>query len=184
MAIVRKWIERLFSVSKESAKLTPVESSHHVTGVGIAEKEQGDRYLTSGDFAAAAQCYRRAIEIDQHYAKAHCNLGFALKEQGLLKEAERCFTQALLLDPTLVDAHYLLGVLRQADDQLDAALAHYRKALELAPDFENAYLDACLLLAQQKRMGEATQLMQAGIRQNPTYANLHFYLGNIHNELE
>ena len=181
--MVRKWIERIFSPARQSEKSSPT-LQHNAVRSSLTEKDQGDAFMRGGDFTAAADCYRRALELNPNNAKAHNNLGFVQKELGQLTDAERCFTFALSIDPTIADAHYGLGVVCQSAGQFEAALKHFFQALELASDFESAYLDACLLLILQGRTVEATQLMQNGIRQNPTYANLHFYLANIYNELE
>jgi protein O-GlcNAc transferase len=62
-----------------------------------------------------------------------CNLGVALRRQGLPSEAERLQRRALALDPGRVDAYANLG--RALNDQgcFGEAVAAYRRALELEP---------------------------------------------------
>jgi tetratricopeptide (TPR) repeat protein len=188
---MRKWIRQFFSstVKTENPPLSTaapdtVIASQVMVDTSIEEKARGDQYLHSGDLAAAAQSYLRAIEINSNNAKAHSNLGFVRREQGQSQDAERCFNRALAIDPAIADTHYMLGGICQADGRLDAALTHFCRALDIAPDFENAYLDACNLLVQRGQLEEARQLIVDGVRKNPSYANLHFYLGNLHHELK
>jgi tetratricopeptide (TPR) repeat protein len=167
----------LVSAQSEVSMSSPVR-----IGESIKDKEQGDALLRIGDFVAAEQCYRRAITKNPDHAKAHNNLGFALREQGLFQEAEHCLLQALAIDPSIADAYYMLGTLCQADERLEAACAHLRKVLELDSYFEFAYIDLCKLLFQLGQLEEAKQIINEGISHIPTNPNLHFYLGNIYHE--
>ena len=80
----------------------------------------------------AIAAYRKAIELDPKYARAHCNLGNALRKQGKLDEAiaasarpsnstRRCAV------PTTTSASLC------TKKKLDEAIAAYRKAIELDP---------------------------------------------------
>ncbi|HSY29215.1 MAG TPA: tetratricopeptide repeat protein, partial [Burkholderiaceae bacterium] len=145
-------------------------------------KEQGDVHLRNGDFTAAAQSYRLAIAINPDYAKAHSNLGFALKELGSLEDAELSLKCALALDPGIADAYYILGSLSQMQGKSDAAMGYFRRALERDPDFEIVYVDLFHLLLQQGSVAEAKRLVMKGIELNPGHVDLHFFLGNLYHE--
>jgi tetratricopeptide (TPR) repeat protein len=183
------WIKQYFSASEKAVgpaefPMPPITVAAPAPDAteSVKHKEQGDVHLRNGNFTAAAQCYRQAISLDPGFAKAHRNLGFALKEQGQYADAQHCLARALALDPSFADAHYMLAALSQADNKPDAASLHFRKALELAPDFKIVYRDLCYLLFQSGRMEEAKQVIVKGIALNPAYAELHYYLGNLHNE--
>ena len=55
--------------------------------------------LADWDWAGAEAEWRRALELDPAYAKAHYNLGSALAAEGRAAEAERHFRRAVELDP-------------------------------------------------------------------------------------
>jgi cytochrome c-type biogenesis protein CcmH/NrfG len=55
--------------------------------------------------AKRVAAYRQAIDIKPGYAKAHLNLGNALKDQGSLDEAVAAYCQAIRIKPDLAEAH-------------------------------------------------------------------------------
>jgi len=187
---MRKWIKQFFSSPEKSEQIpnTPHNAMNadaalqplDQIGASAKYKAEGDSHLHGGDFAAAVHCYRQAIALDPDNAKALCNLGFALKEQGQFDAAAQVVTRALAIDATIVDAQYLMGVLSQATGKPDEALAHFHKTLELAPDFEIAYCDLCFLLFQLGRLEEARHVVMQGVVHIADSADLHFYLGNLY----
>ena len=187
---MRKWIKQFFSSPEKSEQIpnTPHNTMNadaalqplDQIGASAKYKAEGDSHLHGGDFAAAVHCYRQAIALDPDNAKALCNLGFALKEQGQFDAAAQVVTRALAIDATIVDAQYLMGVLSQATGKPDEALAHFHKTLELAPDFEIAYCDLCFLLFQLGRLEEARHVVMQGVVHIADSADLHFYLGNLY----
>jgi len=148
----------------------------------VDAKEAGDLHLRNGKFAAAAQCYRSAIAIHPDDAKAHVNLGFALIEQGLHEEAEVNLKRALELDIALADAHYMLGRLARILGHTDTAILRFSSALEHAPDLEVAYLELIDVLFRHGQEKAATQLVTKAISLNPTFADLHYCMGNLYYE--
>ena len=158
---------------KPPTQLDPAEES-------ATYKKQGDAHLGKGSLEEAKACYQHAIALDPNYAKAHSNLGFVLKEQGIHDEAEQCLKTALSIDPNIADAHYMLGTISQLQGKLEDAIHHFRKALELDSDLEFAYRDLCYVLFQQGKIEEAKQVITKGIALHPGLPDFHFYLGNLH----
>jgi predicted TPR repeat methyltransferase len=103
-----------------------------------------------GRFEEAASAYRKALELDPHYAPAHHNLGEILQRRGDLEGARRCFTSALQFDPNLTQARLSLGNVLTDLGQFPAAVSHYRQALAVA---ENPAARLSLGVALQ-RMGD------------------------------
>jgi tetratricopeptide (TPR) repeat protein len=147
-------------------------------------KEHGDVLMREGDFEGAAKCYREAIDTNPDFAKAHSNLGFALKEKGQFKEAEHELLRALELDPAIADAHYLLGTIYQASENTDAADVRFRTALGLDPENEFFRLDLSRFLFGQGKLDDARRILADGVARNPASAPMHYYLGNIYYELD
>ncbi len=142
-------------------------------------KAEGDAFLASGDFAAAAQRYRAAIALDAKMASAYVNFAFALKELGQDNEAIGAATQAVALDPLLADAHYLLASIAAARGALPEAENRYRAALAAAPAFEAACLELCMLLVRQGRADDAQRVAESGLSAAPDCVGLHLCLGNL-----
>ena len=55
---------------------------------------------------------KKAIKLKSDFAIAHYNLGFILKDQGRLKEAETYTNKALEVDPQLTDAYLSLSTIQ------------------------------------------------------------------------
>lgn len=78
----------------------------------VLEKRNGPDSVS-----AARDCFRRAIEIDPHFADAHFNLGVSYVKQGDLKRGAAEFETVLSIDPR----HPLAGeFLRQTRELIEA----------------------------------------------------------------
>lgn len=96
----------------------------------------------------AERHFRRAIDLDPTYARAHAELGtlFAVRFENdwtVLQQADRekalfYAERAVALDPELWMAHYALGRLHSVLSNLDAAEEHLQRAMSLQPDNEDA----------------------------------------------
>jgi len=136
--------------------------------------------LARKDLCGAETCYRQAVALDPQDALAHVNLAFVLLQQQRHDETLAELTSALAIDPGNADAHYLLGGLRERHFDLARAAVHFQRAFELNPEFELACRDACRVLFQLGQTASARNLIAAGLALNPTFAEFHFYEGNLH----
>lgn len=93
----------------------------------------------------AADCYRRAIELDPSFADAHCNLGSVFFNRGRRDAAREAFERAIEAVPRHVEAHLNLGTLHEEDGADERALAHYRQALESDPLFPDVHVSMALI---------------------------------------
>src|SRR5436190_19538337 len=64
---------------------------------------------------------------------AYCNLANALKEKGLVAEAEECYNTALKLCPTHADSLNNLANIKREQGFIEEATKLYMKALEVRP---------------------------------------------------
>ncbi len=143
-------------------------------------RDHGNALLSRGDLHGAESSYRTAISMDPLDALAHVNLGFVLGQQRRHEDALAVLNTGLNLDPNSADCHYLLGGLHEELLDFASAAQDYRRALELRPDFALACRDACRVLFHLARMTEASDVLATGLALNPTFADLHFYQGNLH----
>ena len=60
----------------------------------------GNKASSARQWSTAA----RALELQPDFAKAHNNLGNALRDLGQLDDSEAAYRRALKLDPTFVEA--------------------------------------------------------------------------------
>ena len=82
-------------------------------------------------FDDAESRYRRAVELDPDFAKAHNNLGVLLEFRGCDAEAADCYRRAAAVDPALPQPRVNFGNLLRRTGDLDAAVENYRVALAL-----------------------------------------------------
>jgi Flp pilus assembly protein TadD len=117
----------------------------------------------AGDFAAAEQSYRSAIERAPKLAYLHNNLGYNLLLQQKPAEAVAEFEEALRIDPHSQFAHNNLGLALLAkwtsDTQPKEALLHWQSVSGPA----TAHNNLATVLIQQGRYPEARQELQIAL---------------------
>ena len=95
----------------------PIPSLAGSADVGKQKTEAAFReYLKSGNFlagegryAAAAESYRNAIEVNPRSAEAYSLLGSALDQAGNPREAEEALRKAVSLKPNFAEGYFHLG---------------------------------------------------------------------------
>ena len=113
----------------------------------IGYEVSGADALDHGDWKAAAESFRKGIEVAPKEASLHHKLGTALALQGDGRGAIDEFERAIALDPTFAKAHYSLGLILAATGQTPAAIQHFQAALKSQP----GYVEARLQLAHTLR---------------------------------
>ena len=106
----------------------------------------------------AAECYRRAIELDRSFADALCNLGSLLFNRGRRDEARRHFERTVEVAPRHVEGHLNLGTLCEEDGADERALWHYRQALESDPGFPDIHVSIALIYEKLELLREGTEI--------------------------
>lgn len=113
---------------------------------------RGVRALDRGDWNAAADGFRKALELEPDNPSVKQRLGTVLYLQDDHEGARRAFEEALALSPTHPPSHYSLGVMLETSGQYLEALEHYRAAVRHDP----AYVEARVRLASLIRRGGQT----------------------------
>ena len=132
---------------------------------------QGRQLYDAGQFEAAADAFRRALDASPASAAARGNLGLALAQLGKLDEAvdnlQRAFRDApedIAIRSTLVR-----GLLRLS--RYDDAIAVLRQVTTIDPDNEETIVSLAILLSNRARFGEAIGVLdQAQKRRGGTSA--------------
>ena len=60
---------------------------------------------------------KKAISLNPKYANAYYNLGFILKDQGRLQDAELFHQKTLEIDPHFTDAYLSLSTMQASDKE-------------------------------------------------------------------
>ena len=86
----------------------------------------------------AIKHFRRALEINRTYAKAHYNLGLTLLNRKKPTQAIRHFRRAWRERPHMAQAPYRIGLARIEQGNPEDAAKHFRWALKINPQFAEA----------------------------------------------
>jgi tetratricopeptide (TPR) repeat protein len=86
----------------------------------------------------AVNLYRKAVEIDPHYANALFNLGILYLEQNDLDKAYQHFNLITKQSVTFYRAYYYRGFIEEKRGNKDAAIADFKQALEFRSDYDKA----------------------------------------------
>jgi len=95
------------------------------------------------DWSGAEKEYKRAIELDPNYARAHSSYAYYLivvNEKGWFEKAMAEFKRALELDPASLVINTSLGWFYTVAGLHDQAIAQLRKTLEMDPSYSRARL--------------------------------------------
>jgi len=117
------------------------------------EAEIGHLQLVKQQQRRAVVTLGQAVQLDDQYAAAWCDLGLALIMTGDQKGAEKALSKSIQLNPDSVTAWYNRGLLNMHAGQLDQAQYDLGRAAELAPDNQ----DVARLLQQVVRQQNQSQ---------------------------
>jgi len=116
---------------------------------------QAERYLVSGDYAAAIAEYERAVAVDPGDGRVQTQLGVLYEMEGRTQEAEAAFAAAEAAIGGRADYLVVLSQTYQGLADGEAAMGAVQEAIELEPDFALAYMIRGGLHEQMDRSEEA-----------------------------
>ncbi|HMA48691.1 MAG TPA: tetratricopeptide repeat-containing glycosyltransferase family protein [Magnetospirillaceae bacterium] len=139
--------------------------------------QQGNSLYRQGQLHAAADLYRRALELDPAHADALANLGCALRDLGNLDEAVLTLCAALELKPRGGEIYSNLGNALKDMGRLTEAEAACRAAVALMPGSTVAKFNLGCVLQDQRKFAEAESFYRSAIAAEPDYVRAHWNLG-------
>jgi Flp pilus assembly protein TadD len=128
------------------------------------------------DYDKAIDQWREAIRLDPTLARAHHDLGIALRGKGQLSEAVTQLREAVRLDPKDGTAHADLADALQENNDLDGALASYKAALELVPSSAPLHNNLGFILVRKGNLDGAIAEWREAARIDPRYPPAHINL--------
>ncbi len=108
--------------------------------------EKGEEYFHQGRFAEAIAEYKRAVESDPGFAKAHIFLGDAYFQAGNFREAIVHYDEAIKLDPGRAEAYSWKGDALAAQSSFTEAIKSYKQALQIRPAYKIASKSLSILI--------------------------------------
>jgi tetratricopeptide (TPR) repeat protein len=144
----------------------------------------GTAHLQRGDPPAAAEEFRRALELNPKLPSVNTFLGKSLSQMQRSDEAAEYFRRELALNPNDHDANLLLGMhLQKAEQKYDEALAHYERALRARPGSVNARFEIGLVYVQTGRTEEALAMIVGVVNDVPDFLEGHATLARLYYRL-
>jgi tetratricopeptide (TPR) repeat protein len=110
---------------------------------------------------------RRALEINPNRAAIHYNLGSALLQTGLAREAIAELQKAVEIDPTYAPAYSLAGYALLQLGQVNDSIDQLKKALAIDPNLASAHFNLANSLLQLGRADEAISHLQQALTIDP-----------------
>jgi len=163
---------------KGAIALAKVEREKYAKLVGQDQQEaeasklndEANKLLASGDARAAAETYRKALQLVPSDAQMHYNLSLALERAGDAKGEIQELVRAVQLDPQLAVAHNQLGLLALTAGRESDAEREFKAALEIDPKFAEALNNLGVLYTQQGKDSEAAALFRKATQYDPAYS--------------
>jgi TolB-like protein/Tfp pilus assembly protein PilF/predicted Ser/Thr protein kinase len=128
-------------------------------------------------FEKSIECFKKAIEIDPHYAQAFAGMAASFNDlpnyssfppAEAYMRAKEAALKALELDSELAEAHTALGLIL-CDYEWDWSTAEkeFKRAIELNPAYETAHHWYAFLLSYHRRVDEAIAEMHKAYDLDP-----------------
>lgn len=142
--------------------------------------------FTEQRFAAALDCFKRALELAPSNAKVENNLGLAYYGLNRTEEAETAYRQAIHWQeagpPEDVNEQPLLnlGILLVEQGKLTEAKALLARAVLIAPREPRIHEQLGQISMRQGNFSDAEEEFQKAVQLDPGKPNMHFLLGQAY----
>lgn len=129
---------------------------------------RGGAELGAGNWAAAADAFRKGLEIRPSDASLRHRLGTALAQMGDGPGAVAAFERVVADHPEFARAYFSLGVMALDTGQFDAAVRQFQSALKYEPGYVQARVQLGWALARGGRPGESLAHFERALAMEPT----------------
>jgi tetratricopeptide (TPR) repeat protein len=141
--------------------------------------EAGLRLMQAGQLAAAEQCGRSALALDQRHADSLHLMGVLCVAARQYDLAIEWFAMAIRQNANVADYFSNLGMALQRKDRLDEAIRCFDRALLLNPNQADVWLRMAEILQRQKRLDEAIKCFDHAVTVNPDQPDVWFRMGEL-----
>ena len=145
-----------------------------------AEARLADQLYKQDKPEAAAQIYKKAIEINPESVQLYIKLGKCYRVRGRWEEAEDSFKKAFRIDPFSEELYAEWGRLNNNRHRWDEAEKICREGIKINPRNFRAYRQLALCFEYQGRWEEAEKIFKEALRFNPQNSELYFSLGSLY----
>ncbi len=139
--------------------------------------QQGEQMAQAGDFAGAADMYKKSIGFDPRNKIVVYHLALALEAAGNQKAAVGWFLGAMDLDYNFVECRNDYAVMLLKMGKRDDAEQQFRLCIQINPKFPNAYEHLGNILQQKGDLDGAIENYETATRLKPDYYDAQKDLG-------
>ena len=157
--------------------LPPVVAGVLLVGLGSRT------YLRNADWSSDLTLYQSAVKVSPNSAKAHFNLGNALRDKGKFPLAMEQYRQALSIYNRYAEVHYNKGVLYQEKGQLQLATGSYSAALLADSLHAPSWINLGTLMGRDGQFQSAYVAFERAKRLVPSNLDARFNFGFSAQEL-
>ena len=138
-----------------------VQEAYFNLGIYYSEKDRADK---------AIEQFKRAIEINPLYARAHNNLGIAYAKKGMFDKAITEYEKTIAIDPRHERAHYNLGIIYFNQGDFDRAIVEFKNAITINPNYARAHYNLGNAYDKKGLWDKAITAYNKALAYNPKYA--------------
>lgn len=131
----------------------------------------------NADWYSDETLFASAVEVAPQSAKAHFNLGNAVRDRGDLQGALPHYHRALWIYPQYAEVSYNIGVIQQALGHMDDALTAYQNVLSVDSTHVNAWTNAGILFAEKGWPDKAIEAFERAQEFAPGRKDVRFNYG-------
>jgi protein O-mannosyl-transferase len=169
----------LMVAGRPGEALAEFQAAHALTPeLSLAALNLATAYEQTGDDAAAATHYRRALELQPRNFLAQTALARLLARRDQLPEALELFEAAVEEVPEFVDARIGYGRALLRAGRTDEALTQFQTAVSLREADAELHFNLGDALAQAGRLPEAISAFSTAVRLQPHFTAAWHNLGN------
>jgi tetratricopeptide (TPR) repeat protein len=144
----------------------------------------GLSHRTAGDFAAARDEFRKAVDANPELPLAHSLYGQALLSTGDRDLAKQAFETELKKNTVDFDANLYMGVILKEDSQLDGAERYFARALELRPGDPGVRYQLATVHLGRGENDQALALLEPLVKESPDFIEARVSLATVYYRLK
>jgi tetratricopeptide (TPR) repeat protein len=165
--------------SSQAAYSSPAKSGVRLPGNSPRLKQSAVACLRRGDFAAAIQAYKQALELDPNDPELKLGLARALSLTGHYEESQRIYQEFLAKAPDDADALEGLGhAFLRSDDPLEAR-AVFERLLARRPSNPEFQIDLARVEARLGHYRQAREILSAVLTSHPRHREARLQLAYV-----
>lgn len=134
----------------------------------------GNTLVFQNQWAEALHNYLESVQIDQHLAEAHYNLGVTFAALAQFEPAINAFKESLRHNPELYEAHFSLGRCYQHIDDAGRAYIHFQHACSVRPQAAEPRYYLGLMHQEHGARDLAQRCFAEALRVEPGFVEPHF----------